>query len=166
MKNTFKLSTALSLIALSAQADPIIRDFHSVRAAGMGDVRYTTGVFEENFFANPARLPRNPEDLLQLPQISVEAGSATVNALSSLTKNSSGDGLSKYSDAVGKPVSASFQIVIPAYYNRSVLGGNWAFAVGVEVRAQTAAQVGQTALINPYTILNAGPEVTLARKFF
>jgi hypothetical protein len=163
-QSTLALTLATAMLATTAaQANPIVRSFHSVRAAGMGDVRYTTGLFEENFFANPARLIRNGEDLFQLPKISVEAGSATISSVSAITKG--GDDISKFTDVVGKPISARFQMVFPGYYNRSFLGGNWAFAVGMVVATQTAAIVGQNAYIDPFTVINAGPVITLARKF-
>jgi len=166
MKSTpIALALSLLFIASSAHAySPIIRSYHSVRAAGMGDVRYTTGLFDENFFGNPARLARNPNDLFQLPTISVEAGSSTLNTVSSLTKNGGGDGLSKFADAVGEPISASVQMVFPAYYNKEFLASFWSFALGMEVRAQTVAEVGESALIDPTTIVNAGPVVSIARK--
>lgn len=165
MKTKFTSALALSLFAMStAQAyQPIVRPFHSVRAAGMGDVRYTTGFYEENFYANPARMARNPEWLIQIPKISVEAGSSTLKTLETITK-SDGAGLERFSDAVGKPISARVQIVIPAYYAAEFLAPFWAFGVGMMVSTQTVAHVGQNALIDPLTVINAGPAITLARR--
>ena len=54
---------ALLGLALSPSAhalDQIIRPYQSVRSAGMGGVRITTGLYDENFFNNPARVTANP----------------------------------------------------------------------------------------------------------
>jgi hypothetical protein len=152
--STFYQSSAIAY-------SPIIRSFHSVRAAGMGDVRYTTGLFEENLYANPARQTQNPENLLILPDVSVEMGTNTFSNLNSLIKAKD---LSAFSGDVGKPLSASAQIMIPAFFKREFWNHNWSFGAGVLVRAQTVAEVSESGEIDPTAIVNAGPAVTLARR--
>lgn len=147
-----------------AQAvSPILRTFQSVRAAAMGNIRYTTGVFEENFFANPARITDNPENLFQLPKFTFEAGSGTLSSLSNLFK--SGGGVSNVSSTVGKPVSARFQLMFPAYYNREFIEPEWSFGVGVLTSAQMVGQVSQSGTISPTTVVGFSPVLTVARKF-
>lgn len=92
---SFVLLTSVGLLPQAHANSPILRDFHSIRAAGMGDVRYTTGLFEENFYANPARSTENPENLFQLPKISLEASTASITAVNSLIKSGS-NGLSAF----------------------------------------------------------------------
>ena len=142
---------------------PIIRSFYSVRAAGMGDVRYTTGLFEENFYANPARAIWNPEDRFQLPQFSFETTSQTLSSVSALTKSNSG--LSGFADSVGKPVSAHFQLVFPGYYKQNFITDDWTLAAGMIMGAQSIAEVSNSGVIDPTTVINAGPAITLARRF-
>jgi hypothetical protein len=174
MKSTFNLtqifSLALVAFLFSANAfalDPILRDYHSVRAAGMGDVRYTTGLYEENFFANPARSTDNPEWLLQLPQISVEASGAAISSLSSLIKlaNNNDSGLSTFANNVGKPLSARVQSVFPGYYASHFITDKWSFGVAIIASAQTVAEVSQSGTIDPTTIAAVGPAVNLSRRF-
>ena len=142
---------------------PILHEFTSVRAEGMGDVRYTTGLYEENFFANPARATDNPEDQFQLPKLSVEAGSATIGTIGSLTSSGS-NGLSTFKDAVGKPLSARVQMVFPAYYNTNFLTDYWSLAAGMIVSAQTVPELSQAGTIDPTTLIAAGPAITLGRR--
>ena len=160
----FSVLTALPFGTTAFALNPILRDFHSVRAAGMGDVRYTTGIFEENLYANPARSTDNPENLLQLPQLSFEASGATLTALNSLLKSGS-NGLQAFSDNVGKPLSARFQMVFPGYYHRHFITDAWSFGLGMTVTSQTIAQVSDSGTIDPTTLVSAGPVVNLARRF-
>jgi hypothetical protein len=164
MKTLSLLLLSLLVIdsARAASYRPIIRSFHSVRTAGMGDVRYTTGLYEENFYANPARMTANPSNRIQLPKISVEAGSAALGALSDLL-NSHGD-LSAASGSVGKPISARFQLVFPGYYNNKFTSDDWAIGVGLSLSAATTAVVSQTGTIDPMTNINFGPAFTVARR--
>jgi len=169
MKNTNILFKAISLSALaltyspSAKAiSPIIRSFDSVRAEGMGDVRYTTGIFEENFFGNPARMTENPENLFQLPKFTIEAGSSSISELKSLL--GAGGGLSSFTGAIGEPLSARFQMIFPAYYNNHFITDQWTFAVGLVTGAQMVGQLSQTGNVTPNTIIDVGPAVTVARR--
>jgi hypothetical protein len=169
MKPTFKTSLLLSTLTLGvaqsafATYTPIIRSFHSVRTAGMGDVRYTTGLYEENFFANPARMTANGENRFQLPKFSFEVGSSALGAFSDLL--SAGDsGLSAAAESVGKPLSARFQLVLPAYYANEFTGPEWSLGVGLIYGAQTTTVVSQTGYIDPITLVNAGFAFTLARR--
>ncbi|MBS1958677.1 MAG: hypothetical protein JST80_04315 [Bdellovibrionales bacterium] len=149
-------------VAQAATYTPIVRSFHSVRTAGMGDVRYTTGLYEENFYANPARVTQNPDSRFQLPKISLEASSNTVSALSNLLKP--GAGLAAAADSVGKPLGARFQLVLPAYFSKEFTNDMWALGVGFMLSAQTSAVVSQTGTIDPLTLVNFGPAFTIGRR--
>jgi hypothetical protein len=155
---------ALAATAPSAHAlNPILRDYSSVRAEGMGDVRYSTGLFEENLYANPARSTDNGETLLQLPQISVEASGATFGVVSSLLKSSSG--LNAFANNVGKPLSARVQIVLPGIYVNHFITSKWSFGAAITTTAQTISEVSQSGAIDPTTFVAVGPVVNLARRF-
>lgn len=166
MKTNFKFLSITSLILIGSQAQayaPIIRDYISTRAVGMGGVRYTTGLWEDNFFANPARSAYNGEWRLQLPKITAEVGSTTVSNLSTFFK-SDGDGLSKFSSAVGEPMSAKFQLFFPGVYIDQFITDKWSFGVGLFVSAQTALALSQSGQIDPTTMMAAGPVFNLSRR--
>lgn len=163
-KTNFALFTALTTIFLGSSAlanHPIIRPFKSVRANGMGNVRYTTGLYEENFYANPARVTANKENQFQLPKFTIEVGADAIGSISDLT---SGDGLSGLAGHVGDPISASFQMIFPAWYSTEFLADFWAFGVGMMMNSQFVGTVGQTGLISPVSVLTAGPSFTLGRR--
>lgn len=162
--NILKITTLAALASLSSTAlaySPIIRDYQSARQVAMGNVRYTTGLYEENFFANPARVTENPSNMLQLPKFTFEAGSGTLKSFKDLTAG--GSGFAPFKSSVGKPLSAKVQIIPLAFYKREMFR-RWSFAVGIQANAQTFGQLSQTGLVTPTTILGAGPVFTLARK--
>jgi hypothetical protein len=160
------LKLALPALLLGTEAlayRPIIRDFNSVRTAGMGNVRYTVGQFEENFFANPARSTENPENLLQLPQLSFETSSGTLNSIKDLID--SGDGLAAFQNSMGKPLSVRTQMVFPAYFSREFFDEKMSFGIGAFFSAQMIPIVSQSGQIQPTTAITAGPVINLARRF-
>ncbi len=164
--NQVVLKLALPALLLGSEAlayRPIIRDFHSVRTAGMGDIRYTVGQFEENFFANPARSTENPENLLQLPQLSFETSSGTLNSIKDLI--SSGDGLTAFQNSMGKPLSVRTQMVFPGYYNNHFIDEKMSFGIAAFFSAQLIPIVSQSGQISPTTAITAGPMINLARRF-
>src|SRR5690606_20233983 len=83
---TLTLAAAAGLLGVktSQAADRIIRPFHSVRSLGMGGVFLTTGLYDENFFGNPARVTANPKWKVQIFDLAVEANASTISSLSSL----------------------------------------------------------------------------------
>ncbi len=157
------LSSFFSLLPAYA-LNPIIRPYQSVRAAGMGNVRYTTGLYEENFFANPARTAANPTWRIQLPKITLEAGTGTLDTVSDLTRGGS-SGLSGFADAIGRPISGRVQLLFPAYYSPHFLWADlWAIGVGSFLSLQTVSSVGAAGQIDPTTVLTAGPTLSIARR--
>lgn len=158
------ISTLVITFSSSALAiSPIVRSYQSVRAQGMGNVRYTTGLYEENFFGNPARISENPSNMFQLPKFSFEAGSQTLSSLNTLLGGNDG-GLSTVSDVVGKPISARFQFLFPAYYQKEFINSQWSLGVGLLANAQMVGQVSQSGVVNPTTVLGGGPAITVAHR--
>lgn len=163
----FKSVVLLSLFALTPEAlayRPIIRDFHSARTAGMGDVRYTVGEYEENFFANPARSADNNGFLLQLPKITLEMGSGTLGSIGKLV-NSGDSGLGSLSSVVGQPLYARFQLVPFAVHFKHFISNKWSFGAGLFLSAQTISVISQSGQIDPTTAISGGPIVNLSRRF-
>jgi hypothetical protein len=163
---TIQLISMICLItcgtAPSFAISPIIRTHQSVRTTGMGNVRYTTGIYEENFYANPARITENSKKLLQIPKFTFEAGSGTLASFKDLLGSSRG--LSAFSDSVGKPISARFQLVIPALHQHSFITTDWSMSAGLLMNAQMVGQVSQSGEVSPTTIIGGGPAFTIARR--
>ncbi len=160
MKN-FTLALILIFHTTAYASSPILRPYQSARAAGMGNIRYTTGLYEENFFANPARAAANPAWKVQIPKILLETGTNTLDSISTL---SNAKGLSAISDNVGKPISAKMQMIIPAYYASSFIDDSIAFGLGLHLNFQTVILASNTGDIDPTTVLTAGPSMTIAKR--
>ena len=63
---------SLTLATPSSALEQIIRPYQSIRSAGMGGVKITTGEYEENFWGNPARVAFNPKWRLTFFDFSAE----------------------------------------------------------------------------------------------
>src|SRR5689334_25178572 len=105
-------ATAISTLLFTSQfafaLDQIIRPYQSVRSAGMGGVRMTTGLYDENFFNNPARVVANPYSKFTVLQLTpLEPNSSILSEGSSLMKG--GDTLKKVTDSAGNNLHDRFQ---------------------------------------------------------
>src|SRR5437762_984942 len=79
--------------------DEIIRPYQSARGSGMGGLRITTGLYDENFFGNPARVTENPKSKFTLPDPMIEMGNKTFSTIGDL--KGGGDTLGKLGDSAG-----------------------------------------------------------------
>jgi hypothetical protein len=166
-KKLVHLSSIAALVATLAPEShafsPIIRPYQSARSAAMGNVRYTTGLYEENFYANPARATANPENLFQFPKLTLEVGGGTLSSLQKIM-NSTGGGMSAVSGAVGEPLSTRIQLLALAYHNNHFFSPQWSMSFGVPFSIQIAGQVSQSSQVSPTTVIGGGPALTIARK--
>jgi len=158
-----KLIPLSLLLGSSALAyAPISQDFRSARTSGMGGVRYTTGEYEENFFANPARSADNEGFQIQLMKLSVETSSGTISSIGNLVKSNSG--LSGFSGIVGKPQYARFQLIPFAIHFKNFINDKWSLGAGAFISAQTSPVLSQAGTIDPTTAIAAGPVFNLSRR--
>lgn len=172
MKNSKILSTlslsilSLSLVSNDARADrtyaDIIRPFLSARSASMGGVRYSTGLYEENFFANPARMIDNPHWRIDILNLTVEANSGTIKNMNKVTKG--GDAVENLADTAGENNHVRVQMVLPAYYSKAFWDGNWAAAVGIVANSQGDIGLRRNMSLEPTEFTDVGPVATIARK--
>lgn len=169
MKNYKILSLALtaSFLTISgAEArsyDNIIRPYQSARAAAMGGVRYSTGLFDENFFANPARMVDNPHWRLDIINLMVELNSGSISNVGKLTK--AGDKIENLATTAGTNNHVRIQTVIPAFYSPRFLSPRTAVAVGLIQSTQADIGLRKNMSLEPNVFMDIGPAVTVARKF-
>jgi hypothetical protein len=145
--------------------DEIIRPYTSTRAEGMGGIQYTTGLYDENFFANPARVTANPDWKVTLFDVTAEVSSAVPTTVSALT----GGGSSFYKGLgsnAGTNYHARFQTAFPAFYLPPKGDGKWGFAVGLIMSTQADINLRQSFNIDPLVVTDIGPAFTAGRKFF
>ena len=163
-KKTHIFWSALCLLSISGYAqDEITRPYLSVRSVGMGGVRMTTGLFDENFFYNPARVTANPRSRLTLLQVTPEISQTTLNNIQSITGN--GDQVSNVFNTTGKYTHTRFQIVLPAWYLAAIDGRKLGIAVGLIASSQINFGVNNQYSAQGLGIVDVGPALTIGRKF-
>jgi hypothetical protein len=164
------LVCVLSLLFVSANAlalENIVRPYASVRQEGMGGVKLTTGQYDENFFGNPAQLSQDPVWKFQLLSLSSETTLTTVKNLSSMTGTSGGDSgmIGKVSSTAGDNLHVHETIVLPALYLPNFRGGKTSLAFGLITSIQNDMELRRSFNLDPGTIVDIGPAVTIARSF-
>jgi hypothetical protein len=160
------LVASLSLVALtplSALAlDQIIKPYESVRSSGMGGVTLTTGLYDENFFGNPARVTENPHWRVTILDPMVETNSHTENSIKAID-----GGNSVYSD-LGQNAGANnhfrLQTTMPSVYLPPSIHGKWAFALGLITSSQVDLDLRRSFNIDPSGIIDIGPALTVGRR--
>lgn len=143
--------------------DQIIHPYQSVRSAGMGNVRITTGLFEDNFFGNPARAAANPRWRVTLFAPSVELNSNTINTVKSLTGG--GDFLQNVGSSAGEENHGRLQTTMPAFYMPTLSSIRTAFAFGLITSTQFDIDLRRSFQISPQAVIDVGPAFTVAHTF-
>lgn len=157
------IASALLASTQALALDQIIRPFQSVRAAGMGNVRYSTGLYEENFFANPARVLNNPTWRFQLPlNLMGEIDTTALENANSLT--GSGDTISKISNTTGKNNHIRIQYMFPGIYI-PVKSIKMSFALGMVTSIQADVDIRKSYNIDPTAVADVTPAFTIGRTF-
>lgn len=162
-RHLFSIFAAAALTTTPVFAtDEIIRSYQSVRSAGMGGVKLTTGLYDENFFGNPARAVANPRFRVTILDPMVEASSSAVTNIPAMTNGD--DFYSGLADTAGDNNHARMQTTMPSVYFPA--GDNkLAIAVGVITSSQLNVNMRRSYNLDPQGIIDIGPTVTVARRF-
>ncbi len=143
--------------------DQIIRPYQSVRSAGMGGVRITTGLYDENFFNNPARVTANPKSKFTLLQLTPgEVTPPTINAASSIASGK--DAITTVNSVAGQNLHDRIQLILPAFYRAASDDRKWAWAFGLITSLQTDADIRMSTQASFDGIVDIGPALTIGRK--
>lgn len=145
-------------------ADQIIRPFSSIRSMGMGGVRTTLGLYEENFFGNPALATENPRNKIQLFDINLEFNFGLIENAGKALANAD-DMIGAVSETSGTNTHLRAQASFPAFYfpNRGH-GGKMSYAFALLTSVQTDFRVRKSYIIDPLSVIDVGPALTVARK--
>ena len=152
---------ALFLFKYSFALDNIVRPYQSVRSSGMGGVRLTTGVYDENFFANPGRVTENPNWKIQAFDLNLESTFATVKNISSLL-NGGDQILNNLGSTAGKNNHLRIQTTFPGVY---IPKEKMSYAIALVSSTQTDVDLRKSFNIEPLAITDIGPAFTVGRKF-
>jgi len=154
---------SLSTIPSALASDEILSPFLGVRSKGMGGVIITTGLYDENFFYNPARATANPHSRLTLLQITPEVSANTISNYATLT--GSGDTISNAFNTTGKFNHSRIQLVLPAWYLAPIEGRKLAIALGLIASGQVNLGLTNQLSASGLALMDIGPALTISRKF-
>jgi hypothetical protein len=158
------LATILLFSAPSALAlDNITRPYTSPRSTGMGGVKLTTGLYDENFFGNPARVTANPVWRFQLLEVVAEASKDTFSTASELAGGD--DPLVNAASTAGNVNHGRVQTTFPAIYLPNLGGGKMSYAIGIISSTQFDFALRRSYRVDPAVVTDVGPAVTVGRKF-
>ena len=141
--------------------DQIIRPFTSIRSMGMGGLLTVTGMWEENFYGNPARATGNYKFRLQLPDPMFVSTLGTINQASNLLSNLSNP-LSAAGATAGTHMHARIQMAFPGVYFK--VGDRTHIAAALLSSTQIDADVRQSYQIVPQSITDLGLALTVAHR--
>jgi hypothetical protein len=168
MKTLLKIS-AVSLLVMTCNSahayDQIIRPYQSVRSSGMGGTFETTGLYDQNFFGNPARATANPVWRVTLLDPMVETDTSAISHVSAVT--GSGNTVQKIAETAGSDNHLRIQTTMPAYYlpvNDDV-DRKWAFAVALITSEQIDFGLSNNFEVDTQAFIDIGPAVTYAHTF-
>lgn len=165
-KVLFLTALMVTLATLSAEArtyNNIIRPYTSARSSAMGGVVYSTGIYDENFFGNPAKNSDNPKWRIDILNLLFEVNSGSISNIGSLTK--SGDTIENVASTAGSNNHVRIQTILPAYYSPHFLSERNAFAVGLIHSTQADIGLRRTMSLEPNVFTDIGPAVSFSRKF-
>jgi hypothetical protein len=163
----FIFSTGLILLALSAHIassdDQIIRQYESVRDMGMGGLKITTGLYDDNFFGNPARAAANPSWRVTILDPSLEVDSHLVQNVTAFTGG--GDEIQKVANTAGDNNHARLETTMPAWYLPPSNHRRWSLNAAVITSSQLDLSVRNNYSISDDAFIDVGPAITYAYQF-
>ncbi len=165
MKRLNPLLIIAAIFSMSSTAnalEQIIRPYWSVRDAGMGGVRMTTGLYESNFFGNPARATANPKFRVTILDPAFEFNSNTISTTSDILGG--GDLVQKIGDTAGSNNHVRVQTTLPAFYVPTGEEGKYAFAFGLIMSTQADIDLRQNFQASPQLVTDIGPAITVGRR--
>lgn len=156
-------SVSLALFSQPASAQQqITHPWVAIRSLGMGGVRTSTGIYEENFFGNPARVTENPRAKFSLFELMLESKLSTIGNVYDLVANSDA-AQDTLSNSAGDNQHARVQLSLFSFYLPN--HGKWSYAFGFFIGEQTDLALRRSYQVNPGVIADVGPAFTIGRKF-
>jgi hypothetical protein len=156
------LPLAFSAVALSAHADEqIFRQYESVRDYGMGGLKITTGLYDDNFFGNPARAAANPVWRFTIFDPAVMVDNHFVSNVNSFGTGG-GQLIQNVANTAGEDNHLRVQTTMPAWYLPPSETRRWAVAFAIITSSQTDLSIRQNYSISDDAIIDIGPAFTYA----
>ncbi|MCM0606226.1 MAG: hypothetical protein KA715_09060 [Xanthomonadaceae bacterium] len=161
---TLLFFTLLISSSVIAQSDRIYKPYQSVRSSGMGGLRYTTGLYDENFYGNPARVTQNPVWRVQLPDPMFEVNSIVLSNLSSISTIGS-DPYTFLGNNAGKTIHGRVQMTFPALYMPDIgHQKRLSLAFGLLTSIQADIMPSNSYQLDNDVFLDIGPAATIGYR--
>ncbi|MEK6577675.1 MAG: hypothetical protein AABZ55_00485 [Bdellovibrionota bacterium] len=146
--------------------DNIVRPWQSVRSSAMGGVKLTTGLYDDNFFGNPARVTQNPKwkaNVVPVLDQTIEVNSGAISRIGDIAGG--GDVLSKLADSAGSNNHVRIQqtwpsVHIPPKGEDGVMG----WSIGFPASVQADIDLRRSFQLDPPVYYDIGAAVTAGRK--
>jgi len=150
-----------SFCSVALAMDQITRPYQSVRSFGMGGTKITNGLYDDNFFGNPARVVANPTSKFTFIEMTpIDINTRTLNAVSAISANPS----NAIANLAGNNLHERFELVTPAYYLAATGERKFALAFGMLSSVQIDINLRQSYRLNLGAVADAGPALTLGYK--
>jgi hypothetical protein len=153
----------LALVTSAFADEQIIRQYESVRDMGMGGLKITTGLYDDNFFGNPARMTADPSWRVTIFDPSIEVDSHLVQNVTAFTGG--GDEIQKVANTAGDNNHARIQTTMPAWYLPPSNHRRWSLNAAIITSSQIDLSVRNNYSISDDAFIDVGPAITYAYQF-
>ena len=130
----------------------------------MGGLKITTGLYDDNFFGNPARATANPVWRFTIFDPAVEVDNHFISNVNSFASGG-GNVIQNVADTAGENNHLRLQTTMPAWYLPPSDHRRWAVAFAIITSSQTDLSIRQNYSISDDAIIDIGPAFTYAYQF-
>jgi len=162
-KQLLIVSAALIISSQAFALEQITRPYYSARMAGMGGVRLTTGLYDDNFFGNPARVMANPKWRVSVLDFGMEANAGSMSNLGTVMGSS--DVLKAIGETAGTSNHIRVQTIMPSVFIPLQEKTKMSFALGMVSSTQFDAGLRRNFRISPQGVMDASTTLTVGRTF-
>lgn len=160
------LGHSLGSLFPTAFADQYLRrPYQSPRTAGMGNVRLSTGLYDDNFFNNPARATANPQSRFSVIDWTLlESSISTLKNVQDIQQAVQSHS-QNFSPFLDDRLHARSQLLLAGYYQAPTTESRWAFAAVFLTSFQADALSHRHYAIDIDGLLEIGPTLTTGYAF-
>jgi hypothetical protein len=161
-----RLALVISIACMSTQAfayELIVRPYESVRTSGMGGVFETTGLYDQNFFGNPARVCANPTWRFTIFDVMAETDTSAISHVSSIS--GSGNTVQKIAETAGSDNHLRLQTTMPAWYLPPSMSRKWGMAIALITSTQVDFGLRNNYEVDDQAYVDVGPALTYGHTF-
>lgn len=161
---TVLVSLAAGFVSGAHADEQIIRQYESVRDYGMGGLKITTGLYDDNFFGNPARAAANPVWRFTILDPAVMVDNHFISNVNSFASGG-GKVVQNVADTAGENNHLRIQTTMPAWYLPPSDHRRWAVAFAIITSSQTDLSLRQNYSVSDDAVIDIGPAFTFAYQF-